>query len=121
MNTSKTDLQNLKQMVIKQKTSHLEPPDNQPHLAQLHEILYQYEEHISKLVFQVFQGSGEFTPYEKLDLLAEKFKRAEEYTDSESQRLLNQYRLYKERLDEIYKLVQAILNPVQNGENSHGG
>ncbi len=120
--TSKANLhQQLKQALIKQKTSHLEPPDEQSQLYLLYKLLYQYDEHISKLVFQALQGKGEFIPFPATDALQEEFKSSASDPNSEIQRLLQQYHLHKARLDEIYQLVKAILTTNKNGEYSNGG
>ncbi|GAP10848.1 hypothetical protein BECAL_02024 [Bellilinea caldifistulae] len=122
MMTSETNLQQqLKQMVIKQKTTHLESPDDHLYLTSLYQLLHQYEEHVSKLVIQALQGSGEYTPFGLMDLLLEEFKKAEARTNSESQRLLHQYRLHKARLDEVYQLVKEILTTRNLGEHANGG
>jgi hypothetical protein len=120
MTSEKNIEQQLKQMVIKQKTTHLETPDDHPHLKPLYQLVHQYEEHVSKLVIQALQGSGDYTPFTLMELLLEEFKNAETRTESESQRLLHHYRLYKARLDEIYHLVKEVLTTNKNGELSDG-
>lgn len=122
MKTSEENLhRQLKQAVIKQKTSHLEMPEAQPRLLPLYQLLFQYEEHVSKLVFQVFQGNRMFIPFPLMDLLQEEFKKSESQADTETQRLIHQYYLYKTRLDEIYNLIEQILTTQKDGEYSNGG
>lgn len=108
--------QQLKQAIIKQKSTHLEAVEDQSPLLNLYQMLYQYEEHVSKMVFQAFQGSSNFTPFELMDVLENEIQKFASTSDPESQRLLKNYRLYKQRLDEIYNLLQEILTSTPNGE-----
>lgn len=113
--------QQLKQAIIKQKSTHLEAVEDQSPLLNLYQMLYQYEEHVSKMAFQAFQGSGNFNPFELMNLLENEIQNFASTSDPESQRLLNHYRLYKQRLDEIYNLLQEILTSTPNGEKSNDG
>lgn len=117
MNQSTPNLQQqLRQAIIKQKAYHLEAVEDQSPLRPLYQVLYQYEEHVSKLVFQVFQGNGSFIPFELMDVLEREFQNSTLVTDPENQRLLHHYQLYKQRLDEIYNLLRMILATNSNGE-----
>lgn len=122
MNESNINLQQkLKQAIIKQKSTHLEAVEDQSPLLNLYQMLYQYEEHVSKMVFQAFQGNGNFIPFELMDVLEKEIQNFASTSDPESQRLLNHYRLYKQRLDEIYNLLQEFLTSTPNGEKSDDG
>lgn len=122
MNKSNINLlQKLKQAIIKQKSNHLEAVEDQSPLQNLYQILYQYDEHVSKLVFRAFQGSGNFTPFVLIDTLEKEIQNFSSTSDPEIQRLLNHYRLYKQRLDEIYNLLLEILTSTPNGEKSNDG
>lgn len=112
-------LQQLKQAVIKQKSSHLEPVDEKSNLYTLYRLLYQYEEHVSELVFQALQGNGEFTPFAMMESLEAEFQKSDIQSDPDRQRVFNHYHAYKQRLDEIYRLVKAILTSKENGEKTN--
>lgn len=111
----------LKQAIIKQKSSHLEKVDETSNLYRLYYLLYQYDEHVSKLVFQALQQSGDFTPFELMKSLQSEIQKSDHQTDPDNQRLFNHYRVYKQRLDEIYRLVKAILTSKKNGEQINDG
>ncbi len=103
----------LKQAIIKQKTIHLEEVDNNSPLANLYRLLHNFDEHVSKLVFQAFQKSGQFIPFPEIDDLNNEFEKLSVYTDPEQQRLFKHYRLYKQRLEEIYNLVKEVLTSAE--------
>lgn len=111
----------LKQAIIKQKSSHLEKVDETSNLYRLYNLLYQYDEHVSNLVFQALQQSGDFTPFTLIESLQSEIQKSDDQTDPDNQRLYNHYRVYKQRLDEIYQLVKAILTSKKNGEQINDG
>jgi hypothetical protein len=113
--------QQLKQAVIKQKSSHLEQIDEKSNLYTLYRFLYLYEEHVSKLVFQALQQRGEFTPFAMMDSLESEIQKSANQSDPDLQRIFNHYRVYKQRLDEIYRLVKVILTSKKNGEKTNDG
>ncbi|WP_448336297.1 hypothetical protein [Bellilinea sp.] len=113
--------QQLKQAVIKQKSSHLEQIDEKSNLYTLYRFLYLYEEHVSKLVFQALQQRGEFTPFAMMDSLESEIQKSDNQSDPDLQRIFNHYRAYKQRLDEIYRLVKVILTSKKNGEKTNDG
>lgn len=113
--------QQLKQAVIKQKSSHLEQVDEKSNLYTLYRFLYLYEEHVSKLVFQALQQRGEFTPFAMMDSLESEIQKSDNQSDPDLQRIFNHYRAYKQRLDEIYRLVKVILTSKKNGEKTNDG
>jgi|GEM_PF-2358497 hypothetical protein len=113
--------QQLKQAVIKQKSSHLEQIDEKSNLYTLYRFLYLYEEHVSKLVFQALQQRGEFTPFAMMDSLESEIQKSDNQSDPDLQRIFNHYRAYKQRLDEIYRLVKVILTSEKNGEKTNDG
>lgn len=111
----------LKQAIIKQKTNHLEQVDKKSNLYSLYRLLYQYEEHVSKLVFQALQQTGDFEPFAIMESLQSEFQKSDIQSDPDSQRILNHYRVYKQRLDEVYRLVKLILTSKRNGEKNNDG
>lgn len=113
--------QQLKQAIIKQKSSHLEQVDEKSNLYTLYRFLYLYEEHVSKLVFQALQQRGEFTPFAMMDSLESEIQKSDNQSDPDLQRIFNHYRAYKQRLDEIYRLVKVILTSKKNGEKTNDG
>ena len=113
--------QQLKQAVIKQKSSHLEQVDEKSNLYTLYRFLYLYEEHVSKLVFQALQQRGEFTPFAMMGSLESEIQKSDNQSDPDLQRIFNHYRAYKQRLDEIYRLVKVILTSEKNGEKTNDG
>lgn len=114
-------LQQLKQAIIKQKSSHLEKVDETSNLYRLYNLLYQYDEHVSKLVFLALQQSGDFTPFALMESLQSEIQKSDNPIDSDNQRLFNHYRVYKQKLDEIYQLVKEILTSKKNGEQINDG
>jgi hypothetical protein len=72
-------------------------------LIQLHEAIVGYDQHVSSMVISILQGITEVTPYPHMDDLNHLFQQAE-IKQEENKRLLEQYRKYRQRLDDMHRL-----------------
>ncbi|MEN4013187.1 MAG: hypothetical protein ROW48_14215 [Bellilinea sp.] len=112
MNETQSEaIQQLKRIVIIQKSTHLLAPEHSPLLERLYDLIRQYDEHLSNAIFSTFRGAGSYSPFPRRDELQLALQEVLESQESDVQRESGTYLRYKERLDEINALIRQILEP----------
>lgn len=95
-------LDRLRKAVIAQKTALLPAEAASPELQELHQALSAYDRHVSQMVIALLQGRLEAQAYPGAETLAKELDKAAQ--NSPNRRAVEQYRRYKERLDDMQEL-----------------
>lgn len=99
--SEKSPLNQLRDMVIAQKSASLpfDPPN--PELAELHRLLTDYDAVVSQNVFSVLQGNKEIAEFEERQAVDQHIQQLGQHTTDELQRDIRKYSNYLQRLDRM--------------------
>lgn len=98
-------LNELKKLVIAQKTAVLSPEAPTPNLEALHAALVRYDQVVSQAVIQTIQGAEFDFPKQQVAILQTELERL--FIDAgDSSREVDIYRKYKQRLDQMIDLAE---------------
>lgn len=104
-NPSNDPLAELKKTVISQKSAALpdQPPD--PVLMPLHEVMSDYDRHVSQVVIGILGGSKSVQEYERRPQIDVLFN---EVNPETHRNMISLYRRYQERLDHMMSLARQV-------------
>ena len=104
----------LKKAIISQKNAQFPERPEESQLAKLHDLIYQYDQHVAQMVISVLQGSSEAVAFERANDIAMLIDRMSPSPGQSMNRLIEQYRRYKERLDNMSALALEVVSERKN-------
>lgn len=108
MQENRTPLESLRKLVITQKTAVMPSETDDPAMKDLHAALTHYDQLVSENVIQAIQGKSVNVPQEQITAAQQQLDRQLAAPEIITRRELEQYRKYKNRLDQMIDLVITI-------------
>ncbi|MEA4910361.1 MAG: hypothetical protein VB089_22255 [Anaerolineaceae bacterium] len=119
---AETPLSKLQHAVITQKKANLaEPPDDVPGLVTAYHLLRQYDENVSQVVIAALQSRQPEVTLPDPEVIGKQIDRAMGLVPEQYKRLVDQYRNYKQRLDETRQIAFQVLQDNRSGKSSTQG
>ncbi len=113
MQVNETPLEELKRMVIAQKTALLPPDASLSELRGLHDVLAEYDQLVSQVVIQVIQNLPVTLPEDRLQTMRADLNRRFASQNLSNNREVANYQKYKNRLDKMFELAAEVVQQRQ--------
>jgi hypothetical protein len=110
MKDNELPISRLKKAIIAQKNVQFPERPVGEMFVQLHDLIYQYDQHVSQIVISVLQGSEDVKPFEKKSEIDNLLQQMSQSSNAMEIRTLEQFRRYKERIDKLNSLAIEVVS-----------